>query len=63
MRGIWRQAKPLLSNRTVQAAKELGIVDFHRSDKTRDLQALEIVWQITGTEPEDFPELEAALVR
>ena len=63
MRGIWRKAQPLPSERTVQAAKELGMVDVNFSDRMHILEALKAAWRIDGRKPKDFPEFEAALVR
>jgi hypothetical protein len=63
MRGIWPKAQPLPSERTVQAAKDLGLVALNLSDRKRILQVLKAASQEDGMNPQDFPEFEAALVR
>jgi hypothetical protein len=40
MRGVWPKTRPLPSERTVQAAKPLRLVDAYLSDRTHILQAL-----------------------
>lgn len=63
MRGIWPKAQPLPSEQTVQAARALGLVDQHVSDKSHILQLLMAASVKDGMKPENFPEFEAALVR
>jgi hypothetical protein len=63
MRGIWEKAQPLPSERTIQAAKALGLVDANRCDGTGILQVLKAVAREGGIPSQKFPEFEAALVR
>jgi hypothetical protein len=63
MRGIWTKAQPLPSERTVQAAKALGLVDVNLCARIGILQVLKAVARADGIKSEDFPEFEAALVR
>jgi hypothetical protein len=63
MRGIWKKAQPLPAERTVQAAKALGLIDANLYGGTDILQVLKAVAREDGIQSEEFPEFEAALVR
>jgi hypothetical protein len=63
MRGVWPKTQPLPSERTVQAAKPLRLVDVYLSDPTHILQALRAASREDSSTVEDFQEFEAALER
>jgi hypothetical protein len=63
MRGIWAKAQPLPTEKMVQAAKALGLIDIRLCDGPIILQVLKAAAQEDGINPEDFSEFEAALVR
>lgn len=63
MRGIWPKAQPLPSEKTVQAARALRLIDAGLDDRPHILKTLEEAARDDGIRPEDFPDFEAALVR
>ncbi|MGE5621628.1 MAG: hypothetical protein ACM3WS_00510 [Bacillota bacterium] len=63
LRGIWRAAVPLPSERAIRAAKALRFVPNMLQDKARILDALRARWRAERRNAREFPEFEAALVR
>lgn len=63
LRGIWRAAAPLPSERAIRSAKALRFVPPAMQDKTRILDALQARWRAERKSAGEFPEFEAALVR
>jgi hypothetical protein len=60
MRGIWPKAQPLPTEKMVQAAKALGLIDIRLCDGLIILNLLKEAAQEYGINPEDSAEFEAA---
>lgn len=63
LRGIWRLADPVPTERVIHAAKELGYIPKGVREKTQILEALRDAWREDGKRAKDFAEFEAALIR
>ena len=63
LRGIWKLADPVPTERVLRAASNLGFVPNGMDDKAHILKALKDAWRKDGNRAKDFPDFEAALIR
>ena len=63
LRGIWRLAAPLPSERAIRSARTLRFVPRGLQDRMRILDMLQARWRAERRKAKEFPEFEAALVR
>lgn len=63
LRGVWRKADPLPSEKVVRAAQALGYVPLDMQDGKRVLRRFKAIWRADRMWPESFVDFEAALVR
>lgn len=63
LRGVWPLARPLLSERAIQAARALHFIPAGMHDRKRILEKLEETWHAEGMAQKTFVDFEAALVR
>jgi endonuclease III len=63
LRGVWQKAEPPLSEPVLAAVRHLRLLPAKVPDKARTMELLKQEWIREGNRLEDFPDLEAALVR
>lgn len=63
LRGVWKNAQPLLSQRALESAKTLGFLPKHLDDPETALVQLAKIWRHAGGESARFSDFEAALTR